>query len=194
MLFSSASPFMSRIMIRWFGFLAVFILAMAMCSDIDFKFFFIIALYFIFFAFKKSQNKKHTQEVLQRDVKEASKFQVEAHHQRFGFGFLGTTANYLYFVPNKKREEAIIINLKYLMSTESKMQATGDYVSVRDNFGSVTSAVKFPVFSCSGTTPDGTEFGYAFVTDGIARAGKVVDAVGKNPNGPKETEERRKFI
>lgn len=193
MLFS-ASPFMSRVLIRWFGFLAVFIFAMMMSSDIDFKFFFIIALYFVFFAFKKSQNKKHTQEVLQADIKETSKFQVEANHQKLGFGYLGTTANYLYFVPNKKREEAIIINLGYLTNTASEMQATGDYVSVRDNFGSVTTKVRFPVFSCAGETPDGTEFGYAFVTDGISRASKVFDAVGKSPNGPKEVEERRKFI
>lgn len=193
MLFS-ASPFMNRVLIRWFGFLAVFIFAMMMSSDIDFKFFFIIALYFVFFAFKKSQNKKHTQEVLQRDVKETSKFQVEAHHQRLGFGFLGTTENYLYFAPNKKSEEAIIINLKYLTNTSSEMQATGDYVSVRDNFGSVTTKVRFPVFSCAGMTPDGTEFGYAFVTDGISRASKMFDAVEKNPNAPQKADERRKFI
>ncbi|PGK47535.1 hypothetical protein CN907_01585 [Bacillus anthracis] len=69
------------------------------------------------------------------------------------------------------------------------MQATGDYVTVHDDFGSVTTKVRFPIFFCEWTT-DGTEFGYAFVTDGIGKANKVFDAVGKNPNAPKKVEER----
>ena len=45
-----------------------------------------------------------------------------------------------------------------------------------------------------GGTPDGTEFDYTFVTDGISKAKKVFDAVEKTKNGPKEVEQRRKFI
>lgn len=191
-----ASPFIKRGILMWFGFVAMLCVAGSLAFDYDsgFMAILVIALFFGIPAYRKSENKKRADEILQKEVKETAKFKVIAHHRNLGFGILGVTSNYLFFVPNKKREEAVIINVSYLTNTESKLQATGDYVSFHDNMGSVTSAVKFPVFACAGATPDGEQFGYAFVTDGIGKAKKVFDAVGKNPNAPQEPEQRRKFI
>ncbi|PGP18623.1 hypothetical protein COA01_23050 [Bacillus cereus] len=192
----AGSPFANRLLLRIFGFIGMVVLAAAFFDDATFGFFLFLSLYFVFFAYKKSQNKKRTEEVLKTEIKETSKLKVMAHHKRLGFGYLGTTANYLFFVPDKKQEDAVIINLNYLTNTGSTMQATGDYVTVHDDWGSVTTKVRFSVFYCEGATTDGTEFGYAFVTDGIARANKMFDAVGKNSNAPQlqKVEERRKFI
>ncbi|MGM1361110.1 hypothetical protein ACS2B2_25640 [Bacillus cereus group sp. BceL297] len=191
-----ASPFIKRGIMMWFGFVAMLFVAGSLYFDSDsgFMAILVIALFFGIPAYRKSENKKHTEAVLLKEVQEASTFKVVAHHRNLGFGYLGTTKNYVFFVPNKKREEAVIINSGYLTNIESTMQKTGDYVSIHDNMGSVTSAVRFPVFIAEGTTPEGEQFGYAFVTDGMGKANKMFSAVEKNPNAPQKSNERRKFI
>ncbi|PGK47536.1 hypothetical protein CN907_01590 [Bacillus anthracis] len=92
---------------HFLGFIGVILLAACIFDDATIGFFLFISLCFVVLSYKKHGNKKHKEEVLQREIKETSTFKVMAHHKNLGFGYLGTTANYLFFVPDKNEKRQL---------------------------------------------------------------------------------------
>ena len=119
---------------------------------------------------------------------------IEGEHNRFGRGWIGMTDNYIYFLPNKSKEDSLIINCKYLDSYGYQMTPTGDFFT-SDTIGNmrITREVSYPTFDFTGKSDDAT-FGYMFIIPDLPTGKKLYKALKKNPNTPKERVEKRKFM
>ncbi len=113
----------------------------------------------------KKKREDRTLEIVNSELDEEPKIQFKAHMEDIGYGQLGVTNNYLFFVPTRKNEESVVVNLKYLTYFDAQTVATQETTKEKDFDGSETSSPgKAPIFVVKGVSKDNLEFTYTWIT------------------------------
>ncbi|MEY8742788.1 hypothetical protein AB9M62_25325 [Bacillales bacterium AN1005] len=188
------NPFNKRGFFRIMGFMGVMILTaiinipiLVIVNPIAY-----IAL-IIYFKKKHISNAKRR---VQQEIKEYSKLSFNAFHAELKWGTLGLTDNYLFFVPNKQKEEPILINASYLSTYDYGNVGSGDYVTIRHDNVSTTRESVDSMFYCAGVTPNGDKFEFSWYTWGLGQGKKFYKYVSNMSNSPDLTQDniKRKLI
>jgi hypothetical protein len=125
----------------------------------------ILIPYFLITYYFKKKKENYTNERIKGECSEFPQLQIKSYLENVGFGQLGLTENYLFFVPKNKQEESIIVNVRYLTSFNARTVPTGEYTTTTDFDGSKdTSPKKAPIFEITGKTDEGLDFQYIWVT------------------------------
>ncbi|KGP89858.1 hypothetical protein N780_09390 [Pontibacillus chungwhensis BH030062] len=145
----------------------------------------------------KKKREKNASEEIRRELNEEPKIQIRSYMEEIGFGQLGVTENYLFFIPKRKREGSVIVNFKYINYYDAKTVATLTTNKTTDFDGSEESSPrKAPVFMVQGISHDQVEFNYIWITGpGISKANKkLFDVVNSLSSAPKKVHVARKQL
>lgn len=157
----------------------------------------ILIPYFAIIYYLNKKRENNTSETIKTEIKEYPKVQIKSYLEDVGFGQLGLTENYLFFLPKKKEEEPIIVNIIYLTSFNARTVATGEFTTTTDFDGSKdTSAKKAPIFEMTGKTSEGLDFQYIWVTGTVWNKNnkKLYNLLNTASNVPQNIQLSRKLL
>lgn len=129
-----------------------------------------------------SQKKKRIMKIVYEEIQESKIYQTRAHHPSIKNGYLGITKNYLFFIPDKKSEQPIIIRGEFLNQVEIAPFNSGNYLVQNTKIGAVGSNIKWQAFHCSGVTSNHDSFTFSWILPSSMEGKKLMKKIGKMEN------------